>query len=53
MISRFQFVDDHRNTYEAKRLCHVLHVNRSSYYKWLASAEARATRQHKDRILAD
>ncbi|WP_438948412.1 IS3 family transposase [Streptomyces mirabilis] len=51
--SRFQFVDDHRDTYEVKRLCHVLDVNRSSYYKWLAGAEARAARQHKDRILAE
>ncbi|MFE5375815.1 IS3 family transposase [Streptomyces mirabilis] len=51
--SRFQFVDDHRNTYEVKRLCHVLDVNRSSYHKWLAGAEARATRQREDRILAE
>ncbi|MFD1275928.1 IS3 family transposase [Streptomyces kaempferi] len=53
VISRFQFVDDHRDTYEVKRLCHVLDVNRSSYYKWLAGAEARAARQHEDRILAE
>ncbi|MFG2480446.1 IS3 family transposase [Streptomyces fagopyri] len=50
--SRFQFVDDHRNTQEVKRLCQVLDVNRSSYYKWLAGAEARAARQCEDRILA-
>ncbi|MGW0920681.1 IS3 family transposase [Streptomyces sp. NPDC002755] len=53
VISRFQFVDDHRDTYEVKRLCQVLDVNRSSYYKWLAGAEARASRQHQDRILAE
>lgn len=53
MISRFQFVDDHRDTYEVKRLCQVLDVNRSSYYKWLAGAEARAARQRQDRILAE
>ncbi len=53
MISRFQFVDDHRNTYEVKRLCQVLDVNRSSYHKWLAGAEARATRQRRDRVLAE
>ncbi|MBT2489207.1 transposase [Streptomyces sp. ISL-96] len=52
-MSRFQFVDDHRDTYEVKRLCQVLDVNRSSYYKWLAGAEARAARQHKDRVLAE
>ncbi|MEV7394417.1 IS3 family transposase [Streptomyces sp. NPDC091215] len=53
VISRFQFVDDHRSTYEVKRLCQVLDMNRSSYYKWLAGAEARATRQRQDRILAE
>jgi hypothetical protein len=53
VASRCQFVDDHRDTYEVKRLCQVLDVNRSSYHKWLAGAEARAARQHKDRVLAD
>ncbi|WP_405547446.1 IS3 family transposase [Streptomyces phaeochromogenes] len=53
VISRFQFVDDHRHTYGVKRLCQVLDVNRSSYYKWLAGAEARAARQHEDRVLAE
>lgn len=53
MRSRFQFVDDHRNTYEVKLLCQVLDVNRSSYYKWLAGTEARATRQREDRALAE
>ncbi|MET8136240.1 MULTISPECIES: hypothetical protein [unclassified Streptomyces] len=52
-MSRFQFVDDRRDTYEVKRLCHVLDVNRSSYYKWLAGAEARAAQQREDRILAE
>ncbi|OIJ62566.1 transposase [Streptomyces mangrovisoli] len=53
MRSRFQFVDDHRDTYEVKRLCQILDVNRSSYYKWLAGAEARAVRQRKDQVLAE
>ncbi|MER8199840.1 IS3 family transposase [Streptomyces microflavus] len=53
MTSRFQFVDDHRATYEVKRLCQVLDVNRSSYYKWLAGAEARAGRQREDLVLAE
>ncbi|MFF3929932.1 IS3 family transposase [Streptomyces hirsutus] len=50
--SRFQFVDDHRDAFEVKRLCEVLEVNRSSYYKWLAGREARAARQRADRLLA-
>ncbi|WP_420082692.1 hypothetical protein ACN6AT_35760 (plasmid) [Streptomyces sp. JL4002] len=52
MTSRFQFVDDHRATFEVKRLCQVLDVNRSSYYKWLAGAETRAARQREDQVLA-
>ena len=53
MRSRFQFVDDHRDTYEVKRLCQVLDVNRSSYYKWLAGRQARTLRQGNDRLLAE
>ncbi|MFE7753408.1 IS3 family transposase [Streptomyces sp. NPDC057428] len=53
VISRFQFVDDHRATYEVKRLCQVLDVNRSSYYKWCAGAGARAARQRQDVVLAE
>jgi transposase InsO family protein len=36
-----------------KRLCQVLDVNRSSYYKWLAGAETRAARRREDRVLAE
>ncbi|MCX5126839.1 IS3 family transposase [Streptomyces sp. NBC_00347] len=53
VMSRFQFVDDHRATFGVKRLCQVLGVNRSSYYKWLAGAEARAIRQREDLVLAE
>ncbi|MFJ2154340.1 IS3 family transposase [Streptomyces microflavus] len=53
VTSRFQFVDDLRATHEVKRLCQVLDVNRSSYYKWLAGAEARAARQREDLVLAE
>ncbi|MFI5867306.1 IS3 family transposase [Streptomyces sp. NPDC051546] len=53
MISRFQFVDDHRATFEVKRLCQVLDVNRSSYYKWLVGAETRAARRREDQVLAE
>lgn len=37
--SRFQFVDDHRDTYEVKRLCQILDVDWSSCWKWLAGAK--------------
>ncbi|MFD3537843.1 IS3 family transposase [Streptomyces sp. NPDC058664] len=52
VISRFQFVDDHRDAFEVKRLCEVLGLNRSSYYKWLAGRETRAARQRDDQRLA-
>ena len=52
-MSRFLFVDDHRGAYGVKRLCRVLGVNRSSYYKWLDGAEARAARERADQALAE
>lgn len=33
-MSRFRFVDDHRNAYQVKRLCMALGVSRSGYYGW-------------------
>lgn len=53
MRSRFQFVDDHRDAYEVKRLCEVLELYRSSYYKWLSGRQARMARQHRDRVLVE
>jgi transposase InsO family protein len=53
VTSRFQFIEDHRETFPVKRLCHVLDVVRSSYYKWRASREARARREHDDLTLAE
>jgi len=52
-VSRFQFVHDHRDTYKVKRLCQVLDLNRSSYYKWLEGADARAVRRRNDQALAE
>jgi transposase InsO family protein len=46
------FVDDNRDAYGVKRLCLVLGVNRSSYYKWREGAEARAARERADEQLA-
>ncbi|MFF9128503.1 IS3 family transposase [Streptomyces sp. NPDC014889] len=53
MRGRFQFVDDHRDAYGVKRLCKVLDLNRSSYYKWLAGRKARAARLREDQLLAE
>jgi transposase len=38
LVSRFQFVADHQDTFEVKRLCEVIEVNRSSFYAWVNAA---------------
>ena len=50
-MNRFQFVDDHRDFCEVKRLCEVLKINRSSYYKWKSAAPARRRRVLDDAVL--
>ena len=51
-MNRFQFVADHRNAFEVKRLCEIVEVARSSFYAWLAAAPARAARAAADAALA-
>lgn len=53
MSSRFQFVDDHRDAFGVKRLCRMLQVSRSGFYRWLAGAETRAGRRKADAELAE
>lgn len=52
-MSRFQFVADHHDAFEVKRLCALVKVERSSYYAWLAAAPAREARAAADAELAD
>jgi transposase InsO family protein len=52
-MSRFQFVDDHRDAFGVKRLCRVLEVSRSGFYRWLATAPAREARGRADDELAE
>lgn len=51
-MNRFQFVADHQHAFEVKRLCEAVEVARSSYYKWVAGAGARAARAAADDALA-
>ena len=51
-MNRFQFVADHSEAFEVKRLCQVVGVARSSYYDWLAAAPRRAVRASQDAALA-
>lgn len=52
-MTRFQFVADHRNAYEVKRLCQAVEVARSSFYAWADAADARAARVAADDALAE
>ncbi len=52
-MSRFQFVADHSGTFEVKRLCELVEIERSSYYAWKAGAPARAARAAADAELAE
>ena len=52
-MSRFQFVADNSATYEVKRLCELVEIERSSYYAWKAGAPARAARAAGDAVLAE
>jgi transposase InsO family protein len=51
-VSRFQFVDDHHRAYGVKRLCTLLAVSRSGFYRWRAGTDARAERARADAELA-
>lgn len=52
-MSRFQFVEDHRDAFGVKRLCRVLKVSRSGFYRWIKAAPARAERAAADAALAE
>jgi len=52
-VNRFQFVADHQDTFEVKRLCEVVEISRSSFYAWQAAAEARQARAEADAALLE
>lgn len=48
---RFRFVDDTRHDHSVKRMCEILKLNRSSYYKWKSTAVSRRKRLLNDAIV--
>jgi transposase InsO family protein len=48
---RWDFISAHAGEFGVQRLCRVLRVSRSGYYRWLAGADARAARQAADDAL--
>ena len=51
-MTRFQFVADHRDAFEVKRMCQLVEVCRSAFYAWEAGVDARVARQAADDELA-
>ncbi|MFF4978332.1 IS3 family transposase [Streptomyces sp. NPDC001083] len=52
LVNRCQFVEDHQRRYGVKRLCRILGIARSSFYRWRRTAPLRAARQAADARLA-
>lgn len=52
MTSRFRFISTHRATFGVKRLCRILAVSRSGFYRWAASEPARQERGAAEETLA-
>lgn len=52
-MTRFHFVADHSDTYQVKRLCEFVDLERSSYYAWKSAEPDRAARAEADAQLAD
>ncbi|MER6169633.1 IS3 family transposase [Streptomyces violaceorubidus] len=53
LVNRCQFIEDHHRAWGVKRLCQVLEVARSTFYKWRAGRAARAARERSDAALAE
>lgn len=53
MTSRFRFISAHRATWSVKRLCRVLAVSRSGFYRWAASEPARQAHAVAEDALAE
>ncbi|BFV61234.1 hypothetical protein KCMC57_up63380 [Kitasatospora sp. CMC57] len=52
-MSRFTFVADHHDAYGVKRLCTLLAVSRSGFYRWRDAGPARAERERADLALTE
>ncbi len=48
---RWDFVSAHAGTFGVQRICRVLEVSRSGYYRWIGGAKARAGRRAADEAL--
>jgi transposase InsO family protein len=53
VTSRFRFISTHRAVYGVKRLCRILAVSRSGFYRWTSSGPARQQQAAAEDELAD
>nr|BFE65478.1 hypothetical protein GCM10020063_100040 [Dactylosporangium thailandense] len=53
MTSRFRFISTHRASYGVKRLCRLLAVSRSGFYRWIAAEPGRRDRAAAEDQLAE
>ncbi len=51
MTGRWDFISVHRADFGVQRMCRVLGVSRSGYYRWMVGAAARAERRADDDAL--
>ncbi|MFI1183613.1 IS3 family transposase [Streptomyces sp. NPDC020799] len=51
MTGRWDFISVHRADFGVQRICRILGVSRSGYYRWLVDTEARQARQVADDAL--
>jgi transposase InsO family protein len=52
VTSRFRFISAHRAAYGVKRLCRLLAVSRSGFYRWIAAEPTRVARAAAEDVLA-
>lgn len=52
-MNRFQFVADNSTTFEVKRLCELVEIERSSFYAWVRATPVREARAAADAELAE
>jgi len=48
---RFSFIEDHRSTFPVKKMCRVLQVSQSGYYRWRKRPES--SRDAENRRLSE
>ena len=53
LVIRFQFVEDHCDTHQVKRICLVRGIQRSSFYQWREGRQARPAKQEADQLLLE